>query len=137
MSRGIESGTTTHSPLEFLRQTTGKVGATIRTNDSWNGESCETLQQSFADSFRIQRSKRIRHRPTRKFVHQNQNIIVLGFRFITTIGPIQSIFKWLKQSSSALGIGVIGTRSATLTGVKLTNLTRCTILANSLIHSRK
>src|ERR1043165_8012874 len=82
MSRGIESGTTTHSLEEFLRQTTGKVGATIRTNDSWNGESCENLQQSFTDSFRIQRSKRISHRPTRKFVQQNQSIIVLGFRLV-------------------------------------------------------
>src|ERR1043165_279558 len=86
MSRGIESGTTTNSLQEFLRQTTGKVGATIRTNDPWNRKSCKNLQQSFADSGN----------------RSNRDSICN--------------FNWSS---------------------KLTNLTRCTIFANSLIHSRE
>src|SRR2546428_11598474 len=142
MSRGIESGTTTQSLQEFLCQTAGKVGATIRTNDSWNRKSCENLQQSLADSLSIQRSKGISHRPTRKFVHQNQSIIVLGFRFIRFsshyhrantihIEMVKTEFIRPRNRSNRDSICNFNWSS------KLTDLTRCTVLANSLIHSRK
>src|SRR5688572_27526998 len=79
MSRGVESRTTTHPLQEFFRQAAGKVGATIRTDNSGHRESHKNLQESFTDSLRIKRSERISHRPTREFVHQNQSIIIFGF----------------------------------------------------------
>src|SRR5688572_27421966 len=82
MSRSVESRTTTHPLQEFFRQTTSKVSATIRTDNSEDRESHKNLQESFTDSLRIKRSERISHRPTRKFVHQNQSVIIFGFRLV-------------------------------------------------------
>src|SRR5688572_4135544 len=139
VSRSVESRTTTHPLQKFFRQATSKVSATVRTDNSGDRESHKNLQESFTNSLRIKRSERISHWPPRKFVHQNQSVIVFGLRLVGSsrhdhrtntihVQVIETKFVCSRDRSNWNTISNFHWSS------ELTNLTRCTVVTNPLIH---